>query len=1327
MAQIAESRFVRLVCLGAVVTLFVACGAPSEKSPEDRTTSAPLAPVAVATVAGVATPSAVVTSHAATSPAAATAPPQVASEFPTSVSHAATTSRLIVSGRVTFTDGSPATGTVVILFRTPLGEKLSFASKSKQVEVDSDGTYRLEIEDWPICGLQLTRSERHVDYRLLRDEEAISHGRVRTGLRELREDFVLRKSAPVRGAVLDENNQPLPNVSVEISSRFETSRQPGQPPPQTILPAYIGKTDDQGRFFTDRIYEGPADIWAQGESHARLSQQIVAPDENLILHMKSSGATLEGFVFLKTTGAGVSGATVSLNSGPDQRPGKALPLRNTLTVTTDESGFYRYSLLAAGSYSVSVAKEGLTQFPLDGAWTNIVSISEEQVVSNFNLYLYSGQTLKGKVTDSFSNEPLAGVVVSSKEDPKYRAVTAENGSYVITGLQPSRYAFCLEKEGYLWHSESTWNFPYVNLPPGEVEVTSDFEMVRSQSVSGIVKEPSGRAVAGANISAIFTGPGREFTPTASSNADGSFKIPAYSNTQLHLKVAATGYPIALSDEIKVRSEPVRDIEVVLTPGGTVAGIVLDSQQCPVEGASVSGTTPYPRSEMFGNATTDADGRFILESLPSSLRLDISAFKQGYRRTEPFVVNLQPGENRTDLHLVFGESHFIAGRVTDKDGQPISNARVQAQVPAANPPSTGSANTDEEGRYRIEGLSDDPVWVFVNHSEYRNQQVSNVPVDRDDIDFVLEKKESAILVGRVVDWKTGAPIRDFSVTSRSEPRPKLDPATPGQFIIVEGLFVVEGLVDGSYYEVTVKAPGYLDTTENTMVARGKGEFVWKIEMGPGAAVIGRVVASDSKLPLAGVRVELRAPEVPWNTRGILDGAMTTSDDGRFKFEGVVPGNRVLVFRPDAASPGIFRSFTLNHADKKDLGDIEMGGGGSIKGRIVRDPGEQPIAGATIQLRGGDPRYSGNYSAQSDGEGHFGFASLPKGDYTLQAPEHNIGASVQFEGNESKEVVLKLGANVFKGQVLYQSRPHPSHVSFNQPRGGLFFSTATDGEGKFTADLSTGLWYVNISSRKYPGLHTGDRIDVTPQGVAEKIFRLPGGRIVGRVVDSADKPLTNVEISAVLQRDPNASPPSGFYGGMRPLTIQSSWDGAFTFVGVDAGKYIVTATKRDVGMARAENVEVPADADSAQIVLRIGGERSGTIVSKVFDLVTGAPITNSWARITSPPPQRDVDIIKRHDAEGGVEIGGILPGKYVLYVGADGYSQTQHDVELQADQRLELEDAIYRGGTLKWQIVDGANEPLRVIRCHLTPNDPNSVEKIREGGTDMSGIYQQANLF
>lgn len=152
--------------------------------------------------------------------------------------------------------------------------------------------------------------------------------------------------------------------------------------------------------------------------------------------------------------------------------------------------------------------------------------------------------------------------------------------------------------------------------------------------------------------------------------------------------------------------------------GSVAGIVLQGLE-PIEGAAVhlwAGTAGFPshaklwREPGTWSATTDAEGMFRFSNLPADAyrsRVDLD----GRPRVETRARLEDPGDSEY-LVISFGTS-ALHGTVYDEYGHAASRARVLSSERGVKGGGDGrfvQAWTDDDGRYRIEGLHAGRYWV-----------------------------------------------------------------------------------------------------------------------------------------------------------------------------------------------------------------------------------------------------------------------------------------------------------------------------------------------------------------------------------------------------------------------------------------------------------------------------------------------------------------------------------------------------------------------------------------------------------------------------------------
>ena len=138
--------------------------------------------------------------------------------------------------------------------------------------------------------------------------------------------------------------------------------------------------------------------------------------------------------------------------------------------------------------------------------------------------------------------------------------------------------------------------------------------------------------------------------------------------------------------------------------------------------------------------TDGAGKFVLEEvLPG--RYTLSAERTGFltqnygargatNSSPGSVLTLAAGESMKDLDFKLIPPGVIAGRVTDADGDPMPGLQVFAtQTVRARGQRglvpKGSAQTDDQGSFRIANLSPGPYYVSADDSESRVREQDNM--------------------------------------------------------------------------------------------------------------------------------------------------------------------------------------------------------------------------------------------------------------------------------------------------------------------------------------------------------------------------------------------------------------------------------------------------------------------------------------------------------------------------------------------------------------------------------------------------------------------------
>jgi len=139
---------------------------------------------------------------------------------------------------------------------------------------------------------------------------------------------------------------------------------------------------------------------------------------------------------------------------------------------------------------------------------------------------------------------------------------------------------------------------------------------------------------------------------------------------------------------------------------SVQGTVTNSVTgLPIPRAHVTLQGAFDGKRVLYGATSGADGRFSFTGItPGQYVAEAERVgfvrNQGGSPRDRNTVQLSPDENKTGVEIRLTPTGSITGRVTDSDGEPVEGLFIQSQGPRGG----GSGMTDENGVYRIGGLS-----------------------------------------------------------------------------------------------------------------------------------------------------------------------------------------------------------------------------------------------------------------------------------------------------------------------------------------------------------------------------------------------------------------------------------------------------------------------------------------------------------------------------------------------------------------------------------------------------------------------------------------------
>lgn len=532
----------------------------------------------------------------------------------------------------------------------------------------------------------------------------------------------------------------------------------------------------------------------------------------------------------------------------------------------------------------------------------------------------------------------------------------------------------------------------------------------------------------------------------------------------------------------------------------------------------------------------------------------------------------------DQFAWFAGTAIVRGRVVDAvTRDPVPGVEVLFTLPGRRGEETVLSEGDggftvelRSGEYEVRAVGD------LAYSVPRKLLVGRV---ESAIELELAVTRFATVRGVVVD-SGGAPVGGATVTSYPPPDAlaaferdgvvarTATSAADGRFAmpVFPGTVILAGDAPVGHGRVTIDGVPPGGTSAATIVLQ------------PHAAV-GGIVRGPDGTPVAGAAVQLavRVPGARIRQRLTVE----TGENGRFVFEGVVPGKLGV----EASRPGFAPSapvlFRIEPGERRTDLELVLQAGLRVAGRVVDAEGT-PVPEARVRLsREGSPRAI--EPVRTDEEGRFAFDDVDAGPFSLTASQGGIDARRDGIAAPADDLEIVLAAGAIRGVVTTPDgapireftvgfeRFVPAGVDVPaSPPGSAKFVSA---DGRFERErLEPGRYDLLISA---PGASPTRRagVVVEPGGVADGSVVLgAAGTIAGRVV-AAGQPVVGARITL----------PSGYTGG--PLYTDD--DGTFLVTGVAAGRRSIVATHVDHGTGSLAALEVAPGAE-LRVELPLGGD-------------------------------------------------------------------------------------------------------------------------------------------
>jgi len=634
------------------------------------------------------------------------------------------------------------------------------------------------------------------------------------------------------------------------------------------------------------------------------------------------------------------------------------------------------------------------------------------------------------------------------------------------------------------------------------------------------------------------------------------------------------------------------VEIQLSVSGTLSGKVVDSDQKGVPGAMVLAlpldlrrAVPFLRDAGAWTARTGGGGQYRFPELPQGNYLLLS--QGGGARSAPLGAPVAGESMAPDLELETKE--IVEGRVVDVRGRPIANARVElVSIPTNKDGDTKKGPGDfnfimEIAEELLPELIPEPTFVRTNASGR----------------FKIPAWKTARL--RVVA-ETHVPS-DFKLTEalKEDKKPVLLLTRPGS---IEGI-----AVDGAARK---PVQFFMARAERKGKAEGEPWVDWKNPPAEDEHVL--VSTQGWKGQLSG-------------------GSMRLFDagDGKFKLEGLMPGEWVAVVQAEGYQPAESTVLTIKEGVARKGVIVHVSRGATVSGRVVRRGTDEGIPGATVVVGEGKEtsflgllQGFGDLTAigETDANGDFRVTGAVDGsDHVSVLSDGFASASLEIEPVQEMEERQGVRVEVSVGGTL-TGRVTDRHgnilpgrmVGAMSPESQDFQQTATDAAGIYSMEnMVSGTYFLVSASLDDDSLFKGDLLStlggtrfttafVPEGGVATVDIVDPsagGCRVRGRL-EKAGIPLPGAALTALGMES------TGMLD-IRFSTAKSDENGEFEFRSLAPGEYTVQV---EAGVWRGPLSLVVVDLPEDFVVLSVPeGRISGIVVEEG----TGNPVKGAVVRL------------------------------------------------------------------------------------------------------------------
>jgi hypothetical protein len=923
----------------------------------------------------------------------------------------------------------------------------------------------------------------------------------------------------------------------------------------------------------------------------------------------SSGQTTQ----LSVTGILADASTVDLSR---RDKGTLFTSSNPDLATVGENGLVSVNALFASGSSSRV----------------VMAAQNEGVQATTVLNLGPRGSLGGRVLRADGVTPVANAQVSVlRNQPRETVatvVTDATGSYSIADVSAGQFSVSV-------------------VDPATGDLGSGYGSVQAQGEAGVidvrlngqgtvtVKVTDGASAPVANAPVTFTSlTGLRDLRTVATDGSGTvvFSAALAGAFTVSTRDASSGLVGTGAGNLPVGGSVV--VPLKLQPVGSIAGVVLGSDGTTLQEGVQVRLVSLTRG-IVSQVVTGTDGAFRFDTLPlSDSPYTLDAMRDGRLKARVPGLILSSAGQVLGQNVQFAAAGMVRGVVRLGDGSVMADAKVTVQSLAGQRFSF-SAQTDAQGRYAVDGV---PVGAFsITAAGTGGESASSggsLTADGQVVDIDLQLASNG-LVGTVYLRDGTTPVGAGVTVQMNPGNRSAQTNAAGQFgftLTQPNSYTIEandgqGNRGRTSLVVTAIDPEHPASVKVVFLAQG--------------SVFG-TVRDPSGASQPGVAVTL-------NSASLFGGTQSTTADasGRYSFSGVFAGDLTVGARNSATALSGYASARITADGQAVQADISLAATGTVSGRVFRSNGSTPVGGVQLSLRLNDSA-SAAATTVSDASGNYSFASVPVGEFTVEATDLATGD----RGRSGSRVTTAGETRVLNLQMLGQgSVAVTARTTAGTPVEGavvtlnsnsLFggsFTAVTDASGSaafakvFNGDFS-------VSAIKGGG---STRLSATTQGTVANgaqasVVLTMSAKAVGRIAGFVTKGVNATPVSGVtvqLRRQDSDS---------LSQQVVTGPDGAYAFEAVEGETtWRLSARVNERVRARIDGLTISSDGETINRNLALLG--AGAVKGRTLS-VAGQPLSGIRVEVNQPDPIYGARITVTSQADGSYSVSDVPAGNFTV---------------------------------------------------------------------------------